>query len=241
MSDLLDMVLRAHGGAQRWQRATAIRANAQVGGLALPTRGQGDTFADAHLALDVQRQHVTFANFTGPGRLGMYTPHQVAIQDADGTVRGRRDEPRASFEGLGPKSTWDQLQALYFGGYALWNYLTAPYLLTFPGVQTEEVEPWSEKGEQWRRLRVTFPADIATHSTEQTFYYDESGLLRRHDYRVDIQGRSPALAAHYTEAHRTVSGLVFPTHRFVVPVAEDNTSLPGPVILAIDLPEISVA
>jgi hypothetical protein len=58
---------------------------------------------------------------------------------------------------------------------------------------------------------------------------------------VEIQGESPALAAHYTEAHREVSGLVFPTHRYVVPVAGDNTSLPGPIILSIDLADIAVS
>ncbi|MDW5329936.1 hypothetical protein [Plantactinospora sp. KLBMP9567] len=240
MGDLLDLVFQAHGGMDRWRQATTIHAKAVVGGVALPSRQQGDVFANTDLTLDVQRQRGVFANFTNRGRRGIYTPGRVAIEERDGTVLHERHDPRDAFGGLGPTSAWDQLHALYFGGYALWNYLTAPYLLTFPGVQTEEVEPWREAGEQWRRLRATFPPDIATHSTEQTFYYDDSGLLRRHDYRVEIQGKAPALAAHYTDAHRTVSGLVFPTHRYVVPVADDNTPLAGPIIISIDLAEINI-
>src|SRR5262249_46939955 len=57
-----------------------------------------------------------------------------------------------------------------------------------PGVESEEVEPWQEAGETWRRLKVRFPADIATHSTEQTLYLDRQGLLRRQDYNVEIDG-----------------------------------------------------
>ena len=241
MIELLDLALLAHGGLERWQQAMTIHAGVAVGGIALTRRQQGEIFADTEATVDVQRQHVVFADLTGPGRRGVYTPGHVAIEDADGTVLQERRRPREAFTGLDQTSAWDQLHALYFGGYALWNYLTTPYLLTFPGVQAEEVKPWDEAGERWRRLRVTFPRDIATHSTEQTFYFDQSGLLRRHDYRVEIQGKAPALSAHYTEAHRTVSGLVFPTHRYVVPTADDNTSLPGPVLLSIDLAGITVS
>ena len=67
--------------------------------------------------------------------------------------------------------------------------------LRFPGVETEETQPWQENGEAWRRLKVTFSASIATHSAEQTFYFDQHGLLKRHDYDVDISGGTSA--AHY--------------------------------------------
>ncbi|MEV2211290.1 hypothetical protein AB0H86_07400 [Streptomyces sp. NPDC050997] len=33
---------------------------------------------------------------------------------------------------------------LYFAGYAMWNYLTAPYLLTRPGVVVRELVPQQE-------------------------------------------------------------------------------------------------
>jgi len=240
VTDLLDLALLAHGGLDRWQRATTIHARAAVGGLALARRGQGEIFADTDVTLDVHRQHAVFRNFTGPGLVGVYTPGRVSIEDAHGTVLQELRRPRDAFTDLDRTSAWGQLHALYFGGYALWNYLTVPYLLTLPGIQAEEAQPWDEAGERWRRLHVTFPADIATHSSEQTFYFDESGLQRRHDYRVEI-GKAPAVTAHYTEAHRTVSGLVFATHRYAVPTAEDNTSLPGPIFISIDIADITVS
>jgi len=126
MSDLLDLALRAHGGLDRWRQATTIGAHAIVGGPALPNRQQGDIFAGTDVTVDVQHQRVIVHNFAGTGLTGVYTPHRVAIEDADGTVRQELHEPRDSFRGFGPRSPWTQLQALYFGGYALWNYLTAP-------------------------------------------------------------------------------------------------------------------
>jgi hypothetical protein len=41
------------------------------------------------------------------------------------------------------------------------------------------------EGETWRRLKATFPPEIATHSTVQTFYVGSDGLLKRHDYNVE--------------------------------------------------------
>ena len=52
----------------------------------------------------------------------------------------------------------------------MWTYLTTPFLFAMDGMATEELEPWRENGEMWRRLKVTFPQGIATHSTVQTFY-----------------------------------------------------------------------
>ena len=70
--------------------------------------------------------------------------------------------------------------------YALWTYLTQPFLYSYPGFETVEIEPWEEDGETWRRLKVIFPGDIASHTREQTSYFGSDGLLRRHDYAVDV-------------------------------------------------------
>lgn len=93
-------------------------------------------------------------------------------------------------------------------------------------------------GTTWRRLHATFPEDIATHNTEQVFHYDADVLLRRHDYAPDVLG-GPS-AAHFAEQHITASGLVFPTHRYIVPTQEDGRALKEPVLISIDLTEISV-
>jgi hypothetical protein len=76
----------------------------------------------------------------------------------------------------------------YFSRYALWNYLTIPFLYTYPGFATEELAAWRENGEQWRTLKVILPDSIASHWREPVAYFGPDGLLRRHEYRVDIIG-----------------------------------------------------
>ena len=71
----------------------------------------------------------------------------------------------------------------------MWTYLTQPFTFALPGFQTSELEPWDEAGQRWRRLRVAWPSYLATHSTEQTLYFGEDGLLARHDYEVEISRR----------------------------------------------------
>lgn len=141
--------------------------------------------------------------------------------------------PGTSFQGHALETPWSDLQLAYFAGCAMWTYLNTPFLLVRPGVESEEVAPWQEAGETWRRLKVRFPSDIATHSTEQTLYFDHRGLLKRHDYDVEISGGTPA--AHYVSDLREFSGIVFPTKRRIFPRQPDGHSAPEPLVVSIDL------
>ena len=118
----------------------------------------------------------------------------------------------------------------------MWTYLNIPFLLARPGVEADEGEPWQDSGETWRRLRVHFPANIVTHSSEQTLYFDRQGLLRRQDYTVDIDGT--AGAAHYVYEHKEFSGIVFPTKRRVFRRTPNGRPAPEPLIISIDLNQI---
>src|ERR1700730_7342006 len=89
------------------------------------------------------------------------------------------------------------------------GHTSMPFQLAWPGVVSEELSPWREDGESWRRLLVTYPRSIATHSTKQTLYFDEFGLMKRHDYDVEIAGGTPA--AHYMSSYGWESGNKFPT------------------------------
>ncbi|MFD3309554.1 hypothetical protein [Streptomyces sp. NPDC058694] len=98
------------------------------------------------MTVDVRRQRLVYEGFTSPELRGAFTPDRVAIEKRDDEVVAERIAPREAFADHGPDTPWDQLHALYFAGYAMWNYLTAPYLLTRPGIALDEVEPWQENG-----------------------------------------------------------------------------------------------
>jgi len=133
--------------------------------------------------------------FGAPGRHSSFTPGRVAIEDEDGKVLESLDQPRASFAGHALE-TWNTLQLAYFVGTAMWTYLTQPFTFAMPGFETSELGPWEEAGQRWRRLRVIWPSQLATHSTEQTLYFDDADHIARHDYDVEVRGaRLPRISS----------------------------------------------
>ena len=173
---------------------------------------------DVEGVVTVAEPRTVYTPFAGAGRRGLFESGRVRIEDvASGDVVAERADPRAAFRGragLRRALWWDDLDLLHFAGYALWNYTSIPFLLTRPGFELAEGEPWEEVGERWRRLDVRFPPEIPTHSPEQSFYFDEAGTLRRHDYTAEPFG-GWAKAAHYCHDHRELGGLVVPTRRRV--------------------------
>jgi hypothetical protein len=199
--------------------------------------------ADYEITVDVQEPWVSFDPFPEPGRRAVFEAGRARIETDSGEEIESRQRPRELFSGLSGlrrNLRWDPLDLTYFAGYAMWNYLTTPFLLTREGVRVEEGESWTRDGEEWRRLDASFPDSIDTHSREQSFYFDRDGLLRRHDYTPDVISRF-ARAAHLTDAHRESGGLVFPTRRRVVPKGSGNRPLPGPTLVSIELDEIEVS
>ena len=104
-----------------------------------------------------------------------------------------------------------------------------------PGFEAGEIDGWRENDETWRGLRVRFPKHIATHSSEQIFYFGKDGLLRRHDYTVEI---SATKGAHYVSDYREFGGIMVPTRRRVYVPGPDNKPQPEPIIISIDLSDV---
>jgi hypothetical protein len=63
-----------------------------------------------------------------------------------------------------------------------------PFSTRFRRFITQEIEPWHENGEIWRRLKIIFPDAVGSHTKQQVTYFGPDGLMRSHDYTVDILG-----------------------------------------------------
>jgi hypothetical protein len=242
MAALLDRVLEAHGGRERWARATRIAARVRSGGLLVRTRFPGHGRAEYRIEVEVGRPRATAVPFPRPGRRAVFERGRVRIETDGGEVVESRADPRSRFfgrAGLRRNLRWDPLDATYFAGYALWNYLNTPWLLAGAGVQTREIEPWEAGGRRWRRLAARFPAGLDTHSPEQVFYFDDDGLLRRHDYVAEVVG-GWARAAHMCDRHVEAGGLTFPARRRVHPRGHGDRALPGPTLVSLALSEFEV-
>jgi hypothetical protein len=241
MSELLNEILDAHGGVGRWRAVTALTAHGRFGGL-LRTRMPGNRMANVNVRVEMAEQRTVFYGFPQEDRHAVFDRGDVRLETRDGEVVHERRNPRAAFTGLSGlrrNFRWDALDAAYFAGYAWWNYLSSPLLLTRDGVTVTEGGMWAEAGEKWQRLEVSFRSDIHTHSQRQTLYVDDAGLIRRRDYIAYPIGRW-AHAAHYCDDHQRFGGLVFPTRRRVRPQAPGGRSLPWPILVALDIDQIEV-
>jgi hypothetical protein len=239
---LLEEILEAHGGRDRWAAAKTIEAELRSGGLLPRTRFPGNRLAAYRATLSVHEPRVVLDPFPGERERAVYERGRVRIEGAGGAVISARENPRAAFAGLSGlrrNLRWDPLDTTYFAGYALWNYLTTPQLLTRPEVELSEGPPRREWDETWRRLDARFGPGIDTHSERQSFYADPEGRLRRHDYTASVVGRW-ARAAHMLADHRSFDGLLFPTARWVRPVRPGGRPLPFPTMISIEVASVSV-
>jgi len=238
MNELLDMVLQAHGGLDLWSGLTKITARLSIRGPIWASKGWPDALVKETLEIETKTERSVFSPFTKPDLRPVFEvgPERVTLESATGVVVEQRLDARAAFKGFIRSTPWDRLHLGYFIGYANWNYLTTPFLFTYPGVEAREIEPWHEAGQTWRRLQVTFPASIATHNPQQVFYFDADGLQRRMDYVTEILGST--LVAHYTAQHRSFGGLVVPTWRRVFRRNPDGTVNLNMPSITIDIEDV---
>jgi hypothetical protein len=237
MADLLETVIEAHGGLERWNQLDNVSARLIQNGVLWPLKGQAGVLDDVVVTASLHEERVAHRPFGAADRHSAFTPERVAIETGDETVLEALDQPRASFAGHKPETPWSTLQLAYFVGTAMWTYLTQPFTFAMPGFRTSELGPWKEAGQHWRRLRVAWPSYLATHSSEQTLYFDDHGLLARHDYDVEISGGTSA--AHYVSDYDEVAGIRLPTKHRIFPRTPDGQSLAEPLIVSIDLSEIA--
>ncbi|WP_271898447.1 hypothetical protein [Candidatus Phyllobacterium onerii] len=211
MSNLLDEVLAAHGGLNRWEEFSSVGATIVTGGTLWGMKGLIQDSTPRRMTVSLHEVHASVKPFGAPNQRTDFTPDRIAIETDDCNVVAERRNPRASFECHGRLTPWDPLQRAYFNGYALWTYLTTPFVLSLPAVVLEEIKPWIEADQVWRVLRATFPSNLPTHSEVQDFYFGGDYLLKRHDYTVEIA--DGLTAAQLVYDYIDVQGLRLPTKR----------------------------
>ncbi|MEZ5839349.1 MAG: hypothetical protein R3D02_02585 [Hyphomicrobiales bacterium] len=237
-SELIDRIIAAHGGLERWRSLAAIEASFSSGGLAFASHFQPNALKGLRLTVFPHERRVELFGFSGAGRIGQWSPDRVAIVEADGHVLAERHQPRASFDRPIKNLVWDKLDILYFAGYALWNYLSFPFFLREPGITL--ALPDDGTAGSGTRLVADFSADIASHSPRQVFHFDGQDRLLRHDYTADVIG-GWATAANLALASETVEGLRFYTRRKVYPrMGPRQTVLVGPLLVWIEIDDLAV-
>jgi len=237
MSDLLAMAIRAHGGIDRWNEFSTLRAELSIGGAIWDVKRQPGLLTDKVFEIQTREERLTITPFTKPDLRAVFVPNRQVLETLDGEIVETRDNPEAAFAGHTRETPWDKFHVAYFASEALWTYLTLPFLYTYPGFECEEIDPWQENGEEWRRLKVAFPDNIVSHSKTQVTHFGPDGLMRRHDYSVDVLGG--ATGANYTTNYKNFQGLMMPTTRCVYAYDEALQKVAEPLLVSIDFGAIS--
>ncbi|WP_338312004.1 hypothetical protein [Bradyrhizobium sp. TM239] len=227
---LLDDVIDASGGMARWNSLNRFTLHLSVGGTLFSSAGHAREFKDVTAEGSTRTQSVRFTGITGGEHSGAFQPDAITIESLDGEVLRSWRNPSLAFPEVDPPALADELHLVFFCGVAIWSYLTIPFLLAHPDVVIEELSPWQENAETWRRLRARFPAHLMTLAPEQIFYFDESALQRRTDH--DLFGMK---VAHSSWAHDSFGGIVVPTLRRAQTVRPDGTVIAKPVLMDVEI------
>jgi hypothetical protein len=237
MNELLKLAVNAHGGLERWNKVKAIKVAASITGAIWWVKSKGDFLKNVVLTVETRKERLT-VDFPGQDKRAVFEPNRIVVDTFSGNLIEARDNPVKSFEGHKRETPWDDIHVAYFAGEALWTYLNTPFLYTHEGFVSEEISAIKVEGETWRRLKVTFPDNVKSPTREQISCFGPDELLRRHDYTVDILGGATGL--NYAFDYRDVDGIIVPTKRRVYAYEGDYQLVKEPLLVAIDMGEITL-
>lgn len=230
---LLAEALEAHGGVERWRQLQGLSSTIVSGGTLWEVKGVDMPPIPRIATTEFHRQWMSVTPFGEPDWTMTWLPKRVVIEASDGSLIAERDNPRGAFADHDYDTPWDPLHLAYFNGYAMWLYHATPFVLADPGYEVSDLPPIDHEGEQLRGISVRFPEGVHTHSREQRFYFDDNGLLRRHEYNVDVWAGTSA--THMLSDYVEVDGFRLPTQRRVYPVDTDGSLQRDVVIVSVDL------
>jgi hypothetical protein len=235
MNELLELAVNAHGGLERWNQLKSVRASLSIAGGIFHVKGKPDVLKEVTIEAQLHKQ-ILVMHYRDQRRRTTFEPELIVSETEEGQLLERRENPRASFEGHVFETLWDDIHLAYFVSEALWTYFTTPFLYTYPGFITEELAPWEENREVWRPLKVTFPDSIFSHTREQISYFGKEGLLRRHEFTIDILGGAPGV--YYPSDYQVFDGIMVPQRRLGYAYDSEKRKVPEPVLAAIDVGEV---
>src|SRR5580704_9537575 len=147
-SDLLQRVIEAHGGRDRWKSISRFRAEASITGAIWSMKGQAGVLDAVVIEGETRDQRLKISPFPQRDRYLTWEPNRETIETTEGVILEERLDPANVFKGTSRAAPWDPMQAAYFAGEANWNYFVAPFVFERSDFVTEEIEPWHEDVEE---------------------------------------------------------------------------------------------
>lgn len=211
---VIQQAILRHGGMARYEQVDRIVCDVTtMGGLAMRRRGlHADFPLPNRVTLMPRQQQAVLHDYPAPGRSCLYDNGRVAMVGGGREAVFDSDNHRQQMLSVSRlRRPWTVLDAVYFFGYAMTHYASLPFSL--PGLKVVGLARRSSG--DWRtRIDVEYPHGAHTHSKLETFYFDDTGLLVRHDYRPEVS--SPvARAANFLHEYKNCDGLLITERRKV--------------------------
>ncbi len=189
VTEFLKHVEARHGGRSAFEQVDRITIQLdEMRGMIPHLKGIGRTFTMPPRI--VVAPHAKSADFHYESGIVRFDRGSIL------TPTDRFDHYRNRFSALKKLAAWKNTDAAYFFGYSLVNYFSLPFLLRDLTIRAAKIN----RGHQsW--LLAEFPEGADTHSKFQRFWFDESGLLIRHDYKADVLGPM-TYGAHHSRDYR---------------------------------------
>lgn len=229
----LDLAIRSHGGKTNWADLDHLLIEMKSLTGLLPTlKGVGKTFpAFKKAKIYPKRFRLEFLDYPNPGETTVFDNGRVKTFNAGEPLAPlTHQHRRASFNGLRKYRRWSPEDAVYFFGSAITTYYNVPFLF-------EQLPHQIHENKAGFRIDVKFPNEIHTHGPNQSFYFNQSGLLTRHDYNAEVVGWW-ASGAHFTTDYKDLDGFPIATKRTVY--ARLGRAVTPIAVLAAELNPIAV-
>jgi hypothetical protein len=179
MTRLKELAIEAHGGLQRWRQFEQVTADLVQGGVLWPLKGHPQTLERTTVTVGPKEEWRRTPRGAG-SRRSRFAPGRVVLEAGDGSVNRARASPGIRCKPMDRTAACllRRLRHVDLSNHAVPARLARRRDGRVGARQTDSGD--------WRRLAVRFPTEIATHSAVQTLYFDGDGLLRRHDYDVEM-------------------------------------------------------
>jgi hypothetical protein len=230
---LLEKALRASGGLDLWRLTRRFTLHMSITGALCTERCSTAQLKELVVEGNTQTQALEIIGFARADLRALYRPDWVALEGQDARRLMERQGTPEEFRRELQSTTWDELQLAHYCGYLIWNHIATPFILADPDFETKELRRNVARGESLRQLRVVFPARVATHGREQTFYFDREGLLRRLDYPAAHEEHTQI--AQMFSGHQRLTGILVPTLCRLLSIGAEGAPVAKPSLLDIEI------
>jgi hypothetical protein len=230
---LLEKALRASGGLDLWRLTRRFTLHMSITGSLCTARCSTAQLKELVVEGSTQTQALEITGFARADVRALYRPDRVALEGQDARRFRERQGSPEEFRNELKSTTWDELQLAHYCGYLIWNYIAIPFILADPDFKMRELRRDVARGDSLRRLRVKFPPRVVTHASEQTFYFDREGFLRRLDYPAAHEEHTQI--AQMFSAHQRFSGILVPTLCRLLSIGANGVPVAKPSLLDVEI------